>query len=148
MLRKAVASMKAKACLDSETEFRVIDGGKPRKPQKGDDKNNRNWFTIGAGAVATGSLIAGLKASREMMQEIYEQNGYEKVNKVTNVVSIENVAQYMSFSYIKNQAIESHVPGIVTQIRNLEDYFINHDLNVNDYYFSCSMTAKPTETLY
>lgn len=139
MLRKAVANMKAKACLDSNTEFRVIDGGKPRKPQKGDDKNNRKWFTIAAGSVATGSLIAGLKASREMMQEIYEQNGFEKVNKITNMVSIADVSEYMSFSYIKRQAIDSHYPGIVTQINHIEDKInkTSH-FNLSDYYYSLS----------
>ena len=148
MLRKAVTSMKAKACLDSETEFRVIDGGKPRKPQKGDDKNNKKWFTIAAGSVATGSLIAGLKSSREMMQEIYDANGYEKINKISNLVHIDNVSKYMSFSYIKGQVIDSHIPGIVTQIRNLEDYFIQNNLNFNDYFFSCSLTSLPTAEYY
>lgn len=139
MLRKAVASMKAKACLDSDTEFRVIDGGKPRKPQKGDDKNNRKWFTIAAGSVATGSLIAGLKASREMMQSIYEQNGYDKINKITNQVPLIDVSQFMSFSYIKNQIIESHLPGAITQINNIESKLMDiKDFNLNDYIYSCS----------
>lgn len=148
MLRKAVASMKAKACLDSETEFRVIDGGKPRKPKKGDDKNNKKWFTIGAGAVATGSLIAGLKASREMMQEIYDVNGYEKINKVSNVVSIDDVANYMSFTYIKNQCIDSHIPGMITQINNIENYITRNGFKLSDYLYSLSLETLPTENEY
>lgn len=122
MLRKAVASVKAKACEDSETEFRVIDGGRPRKPKKGDDKNNRKWFTIAAGSVATGSLIAGLKASREMMQEIYVQNGYKEVSDITGLLSKEDLIKEAGVNAITEKISSGSYKGFLKSWDNYLDW--------------------------
>lgn len=134
MLRKAVASMKAKACLDSETEYRVIDGGKPRKPQKGDDKNNKKWFTIGAGAVAAGSLIAGLKASREMMQEIYDNAGYTPMQYNQGVIDLTDVYKIASWQYTYNQ-MGSDAKSLTKQMDNIKSKMEESGYNVNDYFY-------------
>lgn len=134
MLRKAVTSMKAKACLDSETEFRVIDGGKPRKPQKGDDKNNKKWFTIGAGAIATGSLIAGLKASREMMQEIYDNTGYSPMLYTQGIIDLSDVYKISSWQYTYNQ-MNNDARSLARQMDNIKSTMEQKGYNVNDYFY-------------
>lgn len=135
MLRKAIASMKAKACLDSETEFRVIDGGKPRKPQKGDDKNHKKWFTVAAGSVATGSLIAGLKASREMMSEIYDNEGYTPMQYNQGIIDLSDVYKIASWQYTYNQ-MASDAKALAKQMDNIKSYMEQKGYNVNNYFYT------------
>lgn len=148
MLRKAVASMKAKACLDSETEFRVIDGGKPRKPQKGDDKNKKKWFTIAAGSVATGSLIAGLNASREMMEEINNANGYKTFSYNKGLVKPSAIYAESNFAYIRAQ-LANDSKALVHQWDIVGEKLKSQGYDINDYmFFVMTSTVYVTDSNY
>lgn len=148
MLRKAVARMKAKACFDSETEFRVIDGGKPRRPQKGDDKNNKKWFTIAAGSVATGSLIAGLKASREMMEEINKVNGYKTFSYNKGLVKPGAIYAESNFAYIRAQ-LANDSKALVHQWDIIGEKIKSTGYDINDYmFFVTTSTVYKTDQNY
>ena len=154
VIAKAIANVKAKACGDENTAFRVIKNGKSEKPQNGDDKNNNKWFVRGAAAVATGRLVADLTASGQMMEAINNENGYNDTSYKTGIITYNELLNSCSADAIISQlaVYPAGLSAFINFIRQFEklgynsnEYFYNVQLYTieNDYYPSVDVVAYP-----
>ena len=139
VIAKAIANVKAKACGDASTAFRVIKDGKSEKPENGDDKNNNKWFVRGAAAVAGGSLVAAYDAVRDMMESIHNNNGYKSIINYSGNVKIEDVINQCSYEAIGKQMLEYNTiytyGGFTAAWKNFKTAFENAGYNINDYFY-------------
>lgn len=132
VIARAIAKVKAQACNDANTAFRVVKGGKSEKPSNGDDKNVNKWFVRGAGAVAAGKLVADMTASSRMMEAISQENGYENTSYKTGIVSYDDI---LSFSNIKSISEQISYEPIKKQLNLFIKYFEEDGNDLNDYFY-------------
>ena len=134
VISRAIASVKARACGDASTAFRVIKNNKSEKPGDGDDKNNHKWFVRGAAAVATGKLVVDLTASGQMMEAINNENGYTDTSFKTGIVSKNVLINESTADKIYNDL--SIIPGGQAAWRNFINKFESNGNKSDDYFYN------------
>lgn len=133
VIAKAIARVKAIACNDTNTAFRVVKGGNAEKPSNGDDKNNKKWFVRGAASVATGKLVTDLTASGQMMDAINKENGYTDTSYKTGIVSYDEFLNYANAESVRKQ-LSVYKPGLKT-FDNFIRLFEQKNYNSENYFY-------------
>lgn len=135
VIAKAIANVKAKACGDTSTAFRVIKNGKSEKPESGDDKNNNKWFVRGAAAIGIGKLVADLSASKQMMESINNNSGYNLISSKTGIISIQQVMNECGAEAIRKKIVYDGYRGFVGAWDTFCKKFVNDGYNLKDYFY-------------